>query len=98
MFSLPGTEQFVTTVGKLNFFRWAIEKNVIEYLKVHREVVETEMNSHMKQLSRSRSTRNTTNSSNETTEKVSKRVRTAFQTTPPQTLCRRDVEINIGFD
>ena len=48
MFSLPGTEQFVTTVGKLNFFRWAIEKNVIEYLKKHRETVETEMNTHMK--------------------------------------------------
>ena len=48
MFSLPGTEQFITTVGKLNFFRWAIEKNVIEYLKTHREVVETEMNTHMK--------------------------------------------------
>jgi hypothetical protein len=99
MFSLPGTEQFVTTVGKLNFFRWAIEKNVIEYLKKHRETVETEMNSHMKQLSRSRSTRNTTNSSNETTDvPISKRVRTAFQTSPPQTLCRRDVEINVGFD
>ena len=25
MFSLPGVEPFVTTVGKLNFFRWAIE-------------------------------------------------------------------------
>lgn len=98
MFSLPGTEQFVTTVGKLNFFRWAIEKNVIEYLKKHRETVETEMNSHMKQLSRSRSTRNTTNSSNETSEDSKKRVRTAFQTSPPQTLCRRDVEINVGFD
>ena len=101
MFSLPGTEQFVTTVGKLNFFRWAIEKNVIEYLKTNRVTVETEMNAHMKQLSRSRSTRNTTNSSNETVtkeEKVPKRVRTAFQTTPPQTLCRRDVEINVGFD
>ena len=103
MFSLPGTEQFVTTVGKLNFFRWAIEKNVIEYLKTHRETVETEMNAHMKQLSRSRSTRNTTNSSTETVTdkkdaKVPKRVRTAFQTTPPQTLCRRDVEINVGFD
>ena len=96
MFSLPGTEQFVTTVGKLNFFRWAIEKNVIEYLKKHRETVEAEMNTHMKQLSRSRSTRNTTNSSNET--EVPKRVRTAFQNSPPQTLCRRDVEINIGFD
>jgi|Laugrespbdmm15sd_2_1035082.scaffolds.fasta_scaffold08074_2 hypothetical protein len=103
MFSLPGTEQFITTVGKLNFFRWAIEKNVIEYLKTNRVTVETEMNAHMKQLSRSRSTRNTTNSSNETITdkkdtKVPKRVRTAFQTTPPQTLCRRDVEINVGFD
>lgn len=102
MFSLPGTEQFITTVGKLNFFRWAIEKNVIEYLKTNRVTVETEMNAHMKQLSRSRSTRNT-NSSNESAsedkkEKVPKRVRTAFQTTPPQTLCRRDVEINVGFD
>ena len=99
MFSLPGTEQFVTTVGKLNFFRWAIEKQVIEYLKKHRETVETEMNSHMKQLSRSRSTRNTTGSSAEGEDKAApKRVRTAFQTTPPQTLCRREVEINIGFD
>ena len=98
MFSLPGTEQFITTVGKLNFFRWAIEKNVIEYLKKHRETVENEMNSHMKQLSRSRSTRNTTNSSNETTEDSKKRIRTAFQTSTPQTLCRRDVEINVGFD
>jgi hypothetical protein len=99
MFSLPGTEQFITTVGKLNFFRWAIEKQVIEYLKKHRETVETEMNSHMKQLSRSRSTRNTTNSSSETVELTkSKRVRSSLQTSPPQTLCRRDVEINVGFD
>ena len=54
MFSLPGIEPFVTTVGKLNFFRWAIEKNIVEYLKLNRETVETEMNTHMKQLSRSR--------------------------------------------
>jgi hypothetical protein len=107
MFSLPGVEAFVTTVGKLNFFRWAIEKNIIEYLKVNRETVETEMNSHMKQLSRSRSTRNTTTSSDGSAVEqpvtvdpkvTQKRVRTAFQTSPPQTLCRRDVEIKVGFD
>ena len=95
MFSLPGVEAFVTTVGKLNFFRWAIEKNIIDYLKLNCETVETEMNSHMKQLSRSRSSRNKTTSSEES---VQKRVRTTFQTSPPQTLCRRDVEINVGFD
>jgi hypothetical protein len=94
MFSLPGTEQFVTTVGKLNFFRWAIEKNVIEYLKTHREAVELEMNGHMKQLSRSRSTRNTTDTSDE----APKRVRLTVNAQPAQALCRRDVEINVEFD
>ena len=94
MFSLPGTDQFVTTVGKLNFFRWAIEKNVIEYLKTHREAVELEMNGHMKQLSRSRSTRNTTDTSDE----APKRVRVTVNAQPTQALCRRDVEINIEFD
>ena len=111
MFSLPGIEPFVTTVGKLNFFRWAIEKNIVEYLKLNRETVETEMNSHMKQLSRSRSTRTTASSNgsggSESAEEVlspktvaltQKRVRTAFQSSPPQTLCRRDVEIKVGFD
>lgn len=96
MFSLPGIPAFITTVGKLNFFRWAIEKQIIEYLKTHFETVETEMNAHMKQLSRSRSTRTTTASS-QSSDQV-KRVRTAFQTTPPQTVCRRDVEIKVGFD
>lgn len=108
MFSLPGIEPFVTTVGKLNFFRWAIEKNIIEYLKLNRETVEAEMNTHMKQLSRSRSTRTTASSNNSSTSitdeakspttATQKRVRTAFQTSPPQTLCRRDVEIKVGFD
>jgi hypothetical protein len=109
MFSLPGVEPFVTTVGKLNFFRWAIEKNIIEYLKKNREVVEKEMNSHMKQLSRSRSTRGSTESTNTTItadagspqttkSKTPKRVRTSFQASPPQTLCRRDVELTVEFD
>jgi hypothetical protein len=113
MFSLTGVEPFVTTVGKLNFFRWAIEKNIIEYLKQHREVVEKEMNLHMKQLSRSRSTRGSTVSSDKSDTTISadagspispnksmtpKRVRTSFQATPPQTLCRRNIELTVGFD
>jgi len=104
MFSLPGVDAFVTTVGKLNFFRWAIEKNIIEYLKQHREVVEKEMNLHMKQLSRSRSTRGSTEKSDTSvetpgdTKTKTKRVRTSFQASPPQTLCRRDVELTVGFD
>jgi hypothetical protein len=105
MFSLPGVEPFVTTVGKLNFFRWAIEKNIIEYLKKNQEVVETEMNAHMKQLSRSRSTRTGTDSSSGSTASVSKpgtttskRVRTTFQTALNNTVCHRVVDIKVEFD
>jgi hypothetical protein len=105
MFSLPGVEPFVTTVGKLNFFRWAIEKNIIEYLKKNQEVVETEMNAHMKQLSRSRSTRTGTDSSTGSTASLSKpgtttskRVRTTFQTALNNTVCHRVVDIKVEFD
>lgn len=107
MFSLPGVEPFVTTVGKLNFFRWAIEKNIIEYLKKNQEVVETEMNAHMKQLSRSRSTRTGTDSSTGSSVSVSKpgtatttskRVRTTFQTALNNTVCHRVVDIKVEFD
>ena len=99
MFSLPGVEPFVTTVGKLNFFRWAIEKKIIEYLKTHQETVETEMNAHMKQLSRSRSTRTSTSSASPAvTPTNQKRVRTSFQTTLNNTVCHRTVDIKVEFD
>jgi hypothetical protein len=100
MFSLPGIDPFVTTVGKLNFFRWAIEKQVIDFLKTQYEAVEADMNSHMKQLSRSRSTRGTTatTASSDSGDNNKKRVRVVTQSGPPQSVCRRDVEIKVGFD
>jgi hypothetical protein len=99
MFSLPNVEPFVTTVGKLNFFRWAIEKKIIDYLKTHQETVETEMNAHMKQLSRSRSTRTSTSSASPAvTPTNQKRVRTTFQTTLNNTVCHRTVDIKVEFD
>lgn len=33
-----------TTVGQLNFFRWAIEKGVMTYIMEHSEAIETDMN------------------------------------------------------
>ena len=50
MFEVPGFESFITTVGKLNFFRWAIEKNVLKYIQDNYEPIEKEMNDAMKQM------------------------------------------------
>lgn len=54
MFQVPGEEPFITTVGKLNFFRWAIEKGVLTYLSLHSQVIEADMNKAMKEQNRSR--------------------------------------------
>jgi hypothetical protein len=61
-FQIPGHSVFLTTVGKLNFFRWAIEKGVLDYLKLHQEAVEKEMNSSMKEQAKIRKSTPTTSS------------------------------------
>jgi len=48
MFEARGVEPFVTTVGQLNFFRWFIEKGILEYVTAHRDTIETDMNKTLK--------------------------------------------------
>ena len=59
MFQARGVEPFVTTVGQLNFFRWFIEKEILEYVVAHRDTIETDMNKTLKDHY-SRSTASTT--------------------------------------
>lgn len=44
MFQARGVESFVTTVGQLNFFRWFIEKNILDYVVENHETIERDMN------------------------------------------------------
>ncbi len=49
LFEARGHEAFVTTVGQLNFFRWAIEKQILAHIEGHREEIEKDMNSTLKE-------------------------------------------------
>ena len=69
LFEVPGFEAFVTTVGKLNFFRWAIEKNIINYIENHYDEIEKEMNECMRQMP-SRSKKSSTMSSTSSMDSV----------------------------
>jgi len=72
LFQVPGEEPFITTVGKLNFFRWAIEKGVLTYLTLNSAAIETEMNKAMKEQNKARSsTASSQNSTNSTASAVS---------------------------
>jgi hypothetical protein len=33
-----------TTIGQLNFFKWAIENNIIDYIQSHFQEIEQDMN------------------------------------------------------
>jgi hypothetical protein len=60
MFQVRGMEAFVTTVGQLNFFRWFIEKNILEHVVENREAIEKDMNATLKEhYSRTNTTRST---------------------------------------
>jgi len=48
MFQIPGHESFLTTVGKLNFFRWAIETKLLDYIQENYEEIQNERNEAMK--------------------------------------------------
>lgn len=43
-FHLGPSRSIVTTVGQLNFFRWAIENKIIEFIQEHRKEIEKDMN------------------------------------------------------
>lgn len=60
MFQAKGMTPFVTTVGQLNFFRWFIEKEILEYVLENHKAIETDMNATLKEhYSRSNTTRST---------------------------------------
>jgi hypothetical protein len=49
MFSIGNGEPFVTTIGKLNFFRWALQSNVLDYIEEHEDEIRTGYNEFLKQ-------------------------------------------------
>ena len=67
-FQVPGQPSFLTTVGKLNFFRWALEKGVLDYLRLNATAVEAEMNSQMRENAKIRKTTPTNTTSTATTQ------------------------------
>ena len=50
MFQIPGYEPFMTTIGKLNFFRWALDSNILEYIEGHEDDIRKGYNMYLKEM------------------------------------------------
>jgi hypothetical protein len=49
MFKIPGHEQFLTTIGKLNFFRWALESKILDYIEANKDEIKSGYNAYLKE-------------------------------------------------
>jgi len=108
MFQIPGHEQFLTTVGKLNFFRWAIEKGIINYIQMNLTKIEKEMNASTREInnlrkqdmsasSQATSATNTTVGTTDT--KASTRRRNRLTTNNTSNIIEKhELNVNVTFD
>ena len=49
MFEALNQPSIMTTVGQLNFFRWFIEKKILDYIEENRSAIEADMNASIKE-------------------------------------------------
>ena len=101
MFQIQGYPMFQTTVGKLNFFRWAIEKGVLTYIKLNFSKIESAMNANAREIQKVRKTvsesTNTTNASSVARSITRKRIHTSVIAN--STLMQKhEYDVEIRFD
>jgi hypothetical protein len=77
----------VTTVGQLNFFRWAIENDILIFIKENYEVIETDMNNSLRNLYKKK-----------TGEEKCRRKRTELSISATKTVNKHNVSIIVQFD
>ena len=105
-FQIPGHDAFLTTVGTLNFFRWALEKGILDYIKGRQPEIEKEMNQAVREQTKARSTPNTSQSSTRdstatTTTTTTSQTRKRTANTEPaaiKLLQKHDCQIEMKWD
>ena len=78
-----------TTIGQLNFFKWAIENNILDYIRENYEAIERDMNS-----------RNSTSRSNKgaNNDKKTRKKREELSIHAVKSIKKESVDIIVKFD
>ena len=77
-----------TTIGQLNFFKWAIENEVIKYIEENYETIEKDMNS-----------RNSTSKRKDTSDNSkTRKKREELSVSATKSIKKEDIEIVVTFD
>jgi hypothetical protein len=79
--------ELITTVGQLNFFRWAIENKIVEYIMENYEDIETDMNVSLRNLYKKKEG-----------EENLRRKRTELSISATKTINKHNVSIEVNFE
>ena len=81
------TNELITTVGQLNFFRWAIENDILNYITLNYDIIENDMNNSLRNLYKKKDG-----------EDKNRRKRTELSISATKTVNKHNVSIIIQFD
>ena len=81
-----------TTIGQLNFFKWALENKVIEYIEQNYDKIEHDMNSR-NSTSKRKPNQNSSNKTNKTRKR-----RTELSVSAVKSIKKENVEIVVKFN
>jgi hypothetical protein len=93
--------ELVTTVGQLNFFRWAVENRVLDYISENIEDIEQDMNQSVRNIynKRNKSKKNRkTNIGNECGSKKQRRRRQELSVNATKSVSKHNVNILVKFE
>ena len=79
--------ELITTVGQLNFFRWGIENNILEYIRENYDIIEDDMNNSLRNLYKKKNG-----------EDTNRRKRTELSISATKTVNKHNVSIIVQFD
>jgi hypothetical protein len=84
-----------TTIGQLNFFKWALENNILKFIEEHRREIEEDMNTRNLNMTM----KNTTNSATSlvSTNKTRKK-RQELSLSATKSIKKEEVEIIVRFN
>jgi hypothetical protein len=98
--SIPYNESQVmeTTIGQLNFFKWAIENKIVDYIKTHSETIENDMNQRNVTTKKRVTLDNIANEKPENTNSKTRKRREELSVSACKTIKKENVKIIVKFN
>ena len=98
-FYYDSKKEIVTTVGQLNFFRWAIENNIISYIKKNLKVVESDMNMSIRNIYKNSSSKSLKNKDGKKGKAIKvRRKRKELSVNASKSISKHNVTITVKFE